>query len=56
MDLKQIMQQEPRWRLVLKQLEANYDARVGKQQEEETQLSPEVERFLRELDTRFGQG
>jgi predicted ATP-grasp superfamily ATP-dependent carboligase len=53
---EQIMQQEPRWRLVLKQLEANYDARVGKQQEEETQLSPEVERFLRELDTRFGQG
>ena len=51
---EQIMQQEPRWRVVLNQLEANYDARVG-EREEETRLSPEVERFLQDLDSRFGQ-
>jgi len=52
---EQIMQQEPRYRLALSQLEANYDARAGKQ-EEETRLSPEVERFLQDLNNRFGQG
>jgi hypothetical protein len=52
---EQIMQQEPRYRLALSQLEANYDVRVG-EQEEETRLSPEVERFLQELNNRFGQG
>lgn len=51
---EQIMQQEPRWRRVLNQLEANYDARVG-ERKEETRLSPEVERFLQDLDSRFGQ-
>lgn len=51
---EQLMQQEPRYRLVLNQLEANYDARVGKQ--EETRLSPEVERFLQDLESRFGRG
>ncbi|MFX1266031.1 MAG: PAC2 family protein [Promethearchaeota archaeon] len=49
---EQAMQQEPRYRVILNQLEANYDARVGKQ--EETQLSPEVERFLADLESRFG--
>jgi predicted ATP-grasp superfamily ATP-dependent carboligase len=51
---EQVMQQEPRYRIVLNQLEANYDARVGKQ--EETRLSPEVERFLQDIESRFGQG
>lgn len=51
---EQIMQQEPRYRIVLNQLEAHYDARVGKQ--EETRLSPEIERFLQDLESRFGQG
>ena len=51
---ERFMQQEPRYRIVLDQLEANYDARVGKQ--EETQLSPEVERFLKDLESRFGRG
>ena len=51
---ERIMQQEPRYRLVLNQLEANYDARIGKQ--EETRLSPEVERFLQDLESRFGRG
>lgn len=50
---EQIMQQEPRLRLVLKQLEANYDSRF-KEEKEETRLSPEVEKFLQDLDKRFG--
>jgi hypothetical protein len=49
----QIMQQEPRCRIVLNRLESNYDARVG---EQETRLSPDVERFLQELNNRFRQG
>ena len=52
---EQIMQQEPRLRLVLKQLEANYDSRVG-EEKEATRLSPEVEGFLQDLERRFGQG
>jgi hypothetical protein len=42
---EQIMQQEPRCRIVLNQLESNYDARVG---EQETGLPPDVERFLQD--------
>jgi hypothetical protein len=52
---EQIMQREPRLRLILKQLEANYDSRVD-QTKEETRLSPEVEKFLQGLDKRFRQG
>jgi len=52
---EQIMQQEPKLRLVLKQLEDNYDSRVG-EEKEATQLSPEVEGFLQDLERRFGQG
>jgi predicted ATP-grasp superfamily ATP-dependent carboligase len=52
---EQIMEQEPRWRRVLEQLEASHDARVG-EGKEESRLSPEVERFLQDLDSRFGQG
>jgi len=51
---EQVMQQEPRYRIILNQLEANYDARVGKQ--EESRLSPEVEKFLQDLENRFGRG
>ncbi len=51
---EQVMEQEPRYRLVLNQLEANYDARLGEQ--EETRLSPEIERFLQDLESRFGRG
>jgi predicted ATP-grasp superfamily ATP-dependent carboligase len=50
---EQIMQQEPKYRLVLHQLEANYDARVGER--EEIRLSPEIESFLQELNNRFKQ-
>jgi len=52
---EQFIQQEPSYRLILDQLEAYYDSRVG-QAQEETKLSPEVERFLRDLGRRFKQG
>ena len=51
---EQIIQQEPRLGLILKQLEANYDSRI-KEEKEETRLSPEVEKFLQDLDRRFRQ-
>lgn len=47
-----IIQQEPRLGLILKQLEANFDAR-NKEERTETPLSPEIETFLRGLDRRF---
>jgi hypothetical protein len=52
---EQFIQQEPSYRLILNQLEAYYDSRVG-QAKEETKLSPEVEKFLRDLGRRFQQG
>jgi hypothetical protein len=51
---EQIIHQEPRLGLILKQLEANFDAR-NKEESEETPLSPEIETFLRGLDRRFRQ-
>jgi len=51
---EQVMEQEPKWRGALNQLEASYDARVGKR--EETPLSPQVEKFLHDLESRFEQG
>ena len=51
---EQIIEQEPRLGLILKQLEANYDSRI-KEDKEETRLSPEVEKFLQDLDRRFRQ-
>jgi hypothetical protein len=49
---EQFIQQEPSYRLILNQLEAYYDSRVG-QDREESKLSPEVEKFLRDLGKRF---
>ena len=51
---EQIMQQEPGYRPILSQLEANYDARFI-EEGEEVHLSPEIERFLQDLGRRFGQ-
>ena len=51
---EQIMEQEPRLRLILKQLEDNYDSRINANKEE-TRLSPEVEKFLQDLEKRFRQ-
>jgi hypothetical protein len=49
---EQIIQQEPRYKLILEQLEASYDSRI-KEEKPETQLSPEIEKFLQDLDRRF---
>jgi hypothetical protein len=38
----------------LKQLEDNYDSRIN-ENKEETRLSPEVEKFLQDLEKRFRQ-
>ena len=48
------MEQEPRLRLILKELENNYDSRIN-ENKEETRLSPEVEKFLQDLEKRFRQ-
>lgn len=52
---EQFLLQQPQLRVLLKQLEDNYDARVTDKRED-IHLSPEVEKFLRELNTRFDQG
>ena len=49
---EQFMQQEPRYKLILEQLEANYDSRI-KEEKAETRLSPEVEQFLQDVGKRF---
>lgn len=49
-----MVQMEPRYQQIRSQLEAHYDARVGKKGEE-VSLSPEVERFLQDLGRRFDQ-
>lgn len=51
---EQIIEQEPRLGNILKQLEANYDS-IIKADKKETRLSPEVEKFLQDLDRRFRQ-
>jgi hypothetical protein len=51
---KQMIEQEPKLGIILKQLEDNYDSRT-KEHKEETRLSPEVEKFLQGLDRRFKQ-
>jgi len=50
---EKFMQQEPNYRFMLGQVEAYYDSRVGESLKE-TKLSPEVEKFLRDLGRRFG--
>lgn len=50
-----MLQQEPQLRLILEQLESNYDARIN-QGSEGKKLSPEIEKFLQDLDKRFRQG
>jgi len=55
---EQMIAEEPRLRLILNQLEANYDSRVEENKEEVqlSPLSPDVEKFLQDLDRRFRQG
>ena len=52
---EQFLEQQPQLKFMLTQLEENYDARVTKENEE-IHLSPEIEKFLKDLDKRFGQG
>jgi hypothetical protein len=52
---ERMMQQEPRYRPILKHLEAMYDSRVNKTKEER-HLSPELEELLQDLSRRFTQG
>ena len=49
---EQFMQQEPRYKLILEQLEASYDSRI-KDEKAETRLLPEVEEFLQDVSRRF---
>ncbi|MFC2010727.1 hypothetical protein ACFLUR_00325 [Chloroflexota bacterium] len=44
----------PQMKYIIEQLETRYEARVNKRKKEEApQLSPEVERFLTEMERRF---
>ena len=52
---EQMIQGDPRLKFILDQLEENYDSRV-KEGEEEVRLSPEVEKFLQDMNRRFRQG
>lgn len=46
---------EPQLKPIVEQLEAYYEARTRRAKEQEIpRLSPEVERFLWEIDRRFG--
>ena len=49
---EQLLNEQPELRAILTQLEDNYDARVNARKEV-TRLSPEVEKFLKELNERF---
>lgn len=51
------LDQNPQLKAIVQQLEAHYEARTEKKKEEERpRLSPEVERFLAEMDRRFREG
>ena len=48
------LDKNPKMKSIVEQMEARYEARVNKKREEETpRLSPEVERFLTEMERRF---
>ena len=52
-----LVEQSPEVKAIVTQLEAHYDARMERRKEEEMpQLSPEVERFLKEMERRFRTG
>lgn len=50
----QMVHADPRLKFILEQLEANYDSRI--KEGEEVRLSPEVEKFLQEMNRKFRQG
>ena len=48
------LENNPQLQTIIKQLEEHYDTRTNQPEEQETsQLSPEVEKFLAEMDKRF---
>ncbi len=48
------LEKNPQLKSIVEQLETRYEARVNKKKEEETpRLSPEVEKFLTEMEKRF---
>lgn len=50
------LEKNPQLKTIVEQLESHYDARAARRKEEEMpQLSPEVERFLAEMDRRFSE-
>jgi len=51
------LEKNPQLKAIVEELETRYEARVEKKKEEETpRLSPEVEKFLSEMDRRFREG
>ncbi|MFC2021902.1 PAC2 family protein [Chloroflexota bacterium] len=51
------LDKNPQLKAIVEQLESHYDARAERRKEEETpRLSPEVEKFLTEMDRRFREG
>lgn len=51
------LDKNPQLKAIVKQLETHYEARTERKKEEETpRLSPEIERFLAEMDKRFREG
>ncbi len=52
-----VVQGNPQIKGIMAQLEAHYDARTTREKkEDQPNLAPEVEKFLKEMDKRFGQG
>ena len=55
--LSAALDKNPQLKAIVEQLESHYEARTERKKEEETpRLSPEVERFLAEMDRRFREG
>jgi len=56
--INQALEKNPRLKAIVKEVEAQYEARAGGQKEDKSPppLSPEVERFLSEMERRFREG
>lgn len=55
--INKALENNPQLQTILRQLETHYDTRNERHQEEEsTELSPEIEQFLAEMDKRFREG
>jgi len=50
------IESEPQLKEIVKQLEIYYESRVGKPETEQPELSPEIEKFLRDATKHFDQG